>query len=131
MEVNQEIANWALPVVAQHLEPVSGELVLLGITDTLLTDEEMGQKLFRLQSIWDPGQMVIKPVVVPDLVNVETFWQENNIPALVTFVNSRSFLLLDHLGWTTEDLTVFNSPFNEWNNSKKLKELCLDMPGDS
>ena len=86
----------------------------------------MGQKLLRLQNTWEPGQMVIAPVVVTDLVNGEKFWKENNIPALVTFVNSRSFLLLDHLGWTKEDLTVFNSPFNEWNNSKKFKGLCPD-----
>ena len=69
-----------------------------GFADTLLPDEEreqIGPKLFRLQSTWEPGQMVIVPVVVPDPVNGDKLWQENHIPALVTFVNIRSFLLLD------------------------------------
>ena len=51
--------------------------------------------------------MAIAPVVFPDLVNGDKFWQENNSPALVSFVNSRFFLLLDHMGWTKEDFTVF------------------------
>ena len=38
-EVNPEIENCALAVVGCHLEPVSGDLVLLGIADTSLPDE--------------------------------------------------------------------------------------------
>ena len=133
-QLHPDIANCALAVVGRHLEPVSGELVLLGIADTTVPEEEreqMGQKLFRLQHTWQPGQMAIAPVKVPDLVNSEHYWVDNNMPALVTFVNDRSFLLLDHLGWTKEDLKVFNSPFNEWHNSDKFIKLCKVIKGMS
>ena len=102
-QVHPTITNCALAVVGRHLEPVSGELVLLVIGNTLLPQkerEQMGQKLFRLQHTLEPDQMVIAANKVPDLVNSKRYWAENNILALVTFVNDRSFLLLDHLGWT-------------------------------
>ena len=42
-EVNQEIANCALAVIGDHLEPVSGELVLLSTAHTLLRNKEREQ----------------------------------------------------------------------------------------
>ena len=57
-EVNQEIANCALAVIGDHLEPVSGELVLLSTAHISLRDKEgkqMGQELLRLQSTWSNG----------------------------------------------------------------------------
>ena len=77
-EVHTEMANCALEVVGRHLEPVSGELVILGIADTSLTDlerEQMGKKLWSLRDTWVPGQMGIQPAGVPDLVNDERYWE--------------------------------------------------------
>ena len=77
-EVHAEMANCALGVVGRHLEPVSGELVILGIADTSLSDlerEEMGKKLWSLRDTWVPGQMGIQPAGVPDLVNDERYWE--------------------------------------------------------
>ena len=79
-EVHPDIADCALEVVSRHLEPVSGELVILGIGDTSLTDierENMGKKLWSLRDTWVPGQMGIQPAAVPDLVNDESFWEVN------------------------------------------------------
>ena len=131
-EIHPDIANCALEVVGRHLEPVSGELVIFGIADTTLPDlerEQMGQKLWRLQDRWEPGNMVIEPVQTPNLINSERYWEENNTPALVPFINARSFLLLDHLGWSKEDLVVFSLPFSQWNTSQKFQELCRVING--
>ena len=130
--IHPEIANCALEVVGRHLEPVSGELVIFGIANTSLSDierEEMGQKLWKLQDKWEPGHMAIEPVKVPDLINSERYWEENNIPALATFINARSFLLLDHLKWSKEDLVVFSLPFIQWKTSQKFQELCRVIHG--
>ena len=131
-EIHPDIANCALEVVGRHLEPVSGELVIFGIADTTLPDlerEQMGQKLWRLQDRWEPGNMVIEPVQTPNLINNERYWEENNTPALVTFINARSFLLLDHLGWSKEDLVIFSLPFSQWDTSQKFQELCRVING--
>ena len=134
-EVHQDIADCALEVVSRHLEPVSGELSILGIADKNLPDierEDVGKKLLRLSQIpgsWEPGNMQILPVKVPNIVKEERYWQDDQLPALVTFINKRSFLLLDHLGWTKEDLTVFDAPFNQWQNNAKFQEICNVIEG--
>ena len=134
-EVHPDIAECALEVVSRHLEPVSGELSILGIADKTLPDderEEVGKKLLRLSQIpgsWDPGNMEILPVKAPNIVKEERYWQNNDLPTLATFTNRRSFLLLDHLGWKKEDLAVFDSPFSQWLRNKKFQELCTVIEG--
>ena len=134
-EVHPDIAECALEVMSRHLEPVSGELSILGIADKTLPDderEEVGKKLLRLSQIpgsWDPGNMEILPVKAPNIVKEEIYWQNNDLPALATFTNRRSFLLLDHLGWKKEDLAVFDSPFSQWLRNKKFQELCTVIEG--
>ena len=134
-EVHKDIADCALEVMSRHLEPVSGELAILGIADKTLSDEEreeVGKKLLRLSQIpgcWEPGNMEILPVKVPNITKEERYWQDDQFPALATFINRRSFLLLDHLSWKKEDLKVFDSPFPEWHENHKFKELCKVIEG--
>lgn len=66
--------------MARHLEPVAGELAILGLADTRLPAaqrEEAGYELWRLGQVgaWQPGQMEIRPIEPPDLVADDTFWQ--------------------------------------------------------
>ena len=117
------------------MEPVSGELSILGIADKTLSDmerEEMGKKLLRLSQIpgcWEPGKMEILPVNIPNIVKEERYWQDDNLPMLANFINRRSFLLLDHLSWTKEDLLVFDSPCDQWQENQKFQELCKVIDG--
>ena len=73
--------------------------------------------------------MEILPVKVPNINKEERYWQDDQFPALATFINRRSFLLLDHLCWKKEDLKVFDSPFPEWHENDKFKELCKVIEG--
>ena len=57
-------------MVRRHLEPVSGELAILGIVDPTLSEEEReeaGQVLWQLGAHWEPGQLEIQAVRPPDL----------------------------------------------------------------
>ena len=70
-QVHHDIAVCALEVVRRHLEPVSGELAILGIADTTLSEEERqeaGQVLFQLGANWEPGHLQIQPVQPSDIV---------------------------------------------------------------
>ena len=70
-QVHHNIAVCALEVVRRHLEPVSGELAILGIVDPTLSEEEReeaGQVLWQLGENWEPGQLVIQAVRPPDIL---------------------------------------------------------------
>ena len=43
----------------------------------------------------------------------------------MSLFNDRTFLLLDHLRWTLEDLEVFHQPVEQWETSAKYRELIL------
>jgi hypothetical protein len=48
---------------------------------------------------------------------------------MVSYITSRSLLLLDHLGWTVEDLRVFDTPFEQWPHNDKYKYLLEVIQG--
>ena len=70
-QVHHDIAVCALEVVRRHLEPVSGELAILGIVDLTLSEEERqeaGQVLWHLGENWEPGHLEIQAVQPPAIV---------------------------------------------------------------
>ena len=132
-EVHPDIANCALNVVGRHLEPLSGEMAIFSLADDDLPAaerEEVGRTLWLLGSdpeIWQPGQMEIRAVEVPPIISDQSIIEER--PQMQTFINSRSLLLLDLLGWTRRDLEVFSTPFDQWSQSEKFKDLLNVIKG--
>lgn len=49
------------------------------------------------------------------------------VPRLDNFVGDRTFLLLDHLGWRKEDLTIFTQPYITWKEDEKFAQLIEVM----
>ena len=45
------------------------------------------------------------------------------VPRTDNFVGDRTFLLLDILGWTKENLGIFQQPYNTWDDDIKYCEL--------
>ena len=43
---------------------------------------------------------------------------------LERFVNADSFLLLEHCGWSKEDLAIFRQPCSTWDTSDKFTDFC-------
>ena len=132
-KVAPAIAECALEVRLRHMELVSEENVMLAIADQSLASEEkeeMGKKLLENRDSWVPGMMVLAPVTVQqDLSTREDYWRNGRLPKLANFVGPRSFLLLDHLHWTQEDIDVFQQPFDDWEQNDKYRELCSVIRG--
>ena len=123
-QVHPEIANCALQVVKRHLEPVSGELAILGIADMTLSDgerEEAGKMLHQLGDVWEPGHLQIQQIEPP--TNIVNYQSGQPRPRLASLFNARSFLLLEQQGWTKNDLAVFNTPIENWKESAKYRKL--------
>ena len=114
-------------------EALSGEMAIFSLADEDLPAaerEEVGKKLWLLGSdseIWQPGQMEIMAVEVPPIISDQSIIEER--PQMQTFINSRSLLLLDLLGWTRHDLEVFSTPFDQWSQSEKFKDLLEVIKG--
>ena len=129
-QVHPEIATCALQVVKRHLEPVTGELAILGIADKTLSEgerEEAGKVLYQLGEVWETGQMLIQLSDPP--ANVVNYQAGQPRPRLASLLNARSFLLLEQQGWIRSDLAVFNTPFESWKESSKYRKLVKVIEG--
>ena len=132
-KVDPAIAECALEVRLRHMELVSEENVMLAIADISLSSEEkeaMGTRLLAGRASWVPGRMCLAPVSVQqDISTREEYWRNGGLPQLHNFVGPRSFLLLDHLHWTQEDINIFQQPFGQWMQNEKFRELCEVIKG--
>ena len=103
---------------------MSGELAILGIADQTLSEaerEEAGRVLWQLKDNWEPGKTQIQPMQPPaSLVHYQSGQPR---PRLASLITARSFLLLEQQGWTKNDLNLFNTPFENWQESEKFMKL--------
>ena len=129
-QVHPEIAACALQVVRRHLEPVSGELAILGIADKTLSEaerEEAGKVLWQLRDDWQPGQTQIQPMQPPN--SIVNYQSGQPRPRLASLITARSFLLLEQQGWTKNDLNIFDTPLENWQESEKFRKLVQVIEG--
>ena len=59
----------------------------------------------------------------------DNFWVEGKRPNMATFLTPRSLLLLEHLGWTKEDMDFFLLPVDDLDKSEKFEHLCWFIAG--
>ena len=62
------------------------------------------------------------------LAQIKHNWEIAHLPIndlqLEHFVNTESFLLFEHCGWSKEDLAIFGQPCSTWETSQKFTEFC-------
>ena len=59
----------------------------------------------------------------PNFVNNNFYWQNNSVPSLSLFVNSRSFLLFEIMGLGHDDLEFLSHPADAWNTYPVYENL--------
>ena len=116
------------------MDHLSGEFVIPGIGNDDIPEEErqeMGKKLYELSRDWEIGHFQASSVDVPGPTFClgDNFWVEGKRPNMATFLTPRSLLLLEHLGWTKEDMDFFLLPVDDLDKSEKFEHLCWFIAG--
>ena len=116
------------------MDHLSGEFVIPGIGNDDIPEEErqeIGKKRYVLYRDWEIGHFQASSVDVPGPTFClgDNFWVEGKRPNMATFLTPRSLLLLEHLGWTKEDMDFFLLPVDDLDKSEKFEHLCWFIAG--
>ena len=83
--------------------------------------------LWQLRDHWQPGQTQIQTMQPPD--SIVHYQSGQPRPRLASLITARSFLLLEQQGWTKNDLNLFDTPLENWQESEKFRKLVQVIKG--